>query len=292
MPNPHLRLQRHFWHLSPICSPTSECQPSNSEQLNANALLLGRNTYRIFNTGSHKSGSCNVGSNPAAGNNHSGPSVIAVTGASSGIGLEFVRQYAAAGCTVIALCRSPTTAGRLNEAVAAHTSAEGSQCQNAVRVIAYDQSSADGVAGAVDELAGQRIDTLICNAGVGGSGNGFSEFGQDGQQLGSIDYEAWEHVMQVNVMGTLRTVEALLPNLLLGAQPRLVFISGVFGSITNQVRVGEESPDVPDRKGSAGYILYRSSKAALNMVAKLVDVDVTNHCQLFYSCLLHVLVVT
>ena len=40
---------------------------------------------------------------------------VAVTGASSGIGLEFVRQYAAAGWEVLALCRSPASAGQLAE---------------------------------------------------------------------------------------------------------------------------------------------------------------------------------
>ena len=56
-------------------------------------------------------------------------------------------------------------------------------------MVAYDQSSAAGVAAAAEALAGTRIDTLICNAGVGGSGKGWGSFGQDGQQFGAIDYE-------------------------------------------------------------------------------------------------------
>ena len=66
----------------------------------------------------------------------------------------------------------------------------------------------------------------------------------------------------------MRTVEALTPSLLLSPSPRLVHISGIFGSLTNQVRAGTPSPDVAERTGSAGYFIYRSSKAAANMVAK------------------------
>jgi NAD(P)-dependent dehydrogenase (short-subunit alcohol dehydrogenase family) len=64
-----------------------------------------------------------------------------------------------------------------------------------------------------------------------------------------------------------------VPSLLLSRSPRLVVISGIFGSITNQTRVGEPSPDVSGRSGSGGYFVYRSSKAALNMVSKLLDVE-------------------
>ena len=39
------------------------------------------------------------------------------------------------------------------------------------------------------------------------------------------------------------------------------------------MRVDEESPDFPGRKGSTGYFAYRSSKAALGMVARLLDVE-------------------
>jgi hypothetical protein len=53
------------------------------------------------------------------------PQYIAVTGASSGIGLEFVRQYAAAAAThVFAMCRNPSAAAEL-QAIAAATAPPG-----------------------------------------------------------------------------------------------------------------------------------------------------------------------
>jgi NAD(P)-dependent dehydrogenase (short-subunit alcohol dehydrogenase family) len=197
------------------------------------------------------------------------PLHVAVTGASSGIGLEFVRQYAEAGARVYALCRNPAGAAELAEVAAAAP-------PGSVSLHAHDQDSAESCAAVATEFAGVPLDTLINNAGVGGSPGArsrTSDFGQEGQQFGSIDYPAWADTMNTNVLGVMRTIEALTPSLLLSDSPRLVHICGVFGSLTNQVRVGEASPDMAERSGSGGYFIYRSSKAAMNMVAKMLDVE-------------------
>jgi NAD(P)-dependent dehydrogenase (short-subunit alcohol dehydrogenase family) len=197
------------------------------------------------------------------------PLHVAVTGASSGIGLEFVRQYAEAGARVYALCRNPAGAAELAEVAAAAP-------PGSVSLHAHDQDSAESCAAVATEFAGVPLDTLINNAGVGGSPGArsrTSDFGQEGQQFGSIDYAAWADTMNTNVLGVMRTIEALTPSLLLSDSPRLVHICGVFGSLTNQVRVGEASPDMAERSGSGGYFIYRSSKAAMNMVAKMLDVE-------------------
>jgi len=184
----------------------------------------------------------------------------AVTGSSSGIGLEFVRQLAADGYRVHALCRTPSGATELQAIAAAHPAS--------VSVHTHDQASGSSCAALAAELAGTPIDLLVQNAGVGGSGPTRGDFSQDGQTFGAIDYDAWGDALQTNVLGVMRTVEALTPSLLLSPSPRLVHISGIFGSLTNQVRAGTPSPDVAERTGSAGYFIYRSSKAAANMVAK------------------------
>ena len=92
--------------------------------------------------------------------------------------------------------------------------------------------------------------------------------GEEGLEVVFGDFANRLDALQTNVLGVMRTVEALTPSLLLSPSPRLVHISGIFGSLTNQVRVGTPSPDVAERTGSAGYFIYRSSKAAANMVAK------------------------
>jgi NAD(P)-dependent dehydrogenase (short-subunit alcohol dehydrogenase family) len=170
---------------------------------------------------------------------------------------------------VYALCRNPAGAAELAEVAAAAP-------PGSVSLHAHDQDSAESCAAVATEFAGVPLDTLINNAGVGGSPGArsrTSDFGQEGQQFGSIDYAAWADTMNTNVLGVMRTVEALTPSLLLNDSPRLVHICGVFGSLTNQVRVGETSPDMAERSGSGGYFIYRSSKAAMNMVAKMLDVE-------------------
>ncbi len=69
-------------------------------------------------------------------------SVVVVTGAGRGLGLEFVRQYAAAGWTVLATARDPARAQALYEV------------SGAVRVLPLDVSEAESVSGLARQLAG------------------------------------------------------------------------------------------------------------------------------------------
>ena len=99
--------------------------------------------------------------------------------------------------------------------------------------------------------------------------------------FGSVDYDAWADTMNTNVFGVLRATEAIVPSLLLSNDPKLVMISSAAGSITNATRAGEASPDMADtisghqegRVGSPGFFVYRSSKAAMNMVNRLLDCE-------------------
>ncbi len=79
---------------------------------------------------------------------------ILITGATRGIGLEFVRQYTNTGAHVIACCRKPSEAGALN--------ASGARV---MELDVGDPKSADRLAKA---LQGAPIDILINNAGVFG----------------------------------------------------------------------------------------------------------------------------
>lgn len=167
-----------------------------------------------------------------------------------------------------ALCRDPGSAAEL-QAVAAATPSES------VALHTHDQQSGDSCTALAVEFAGVPLDILINNAGVGGSGPRGADFSLAGQEFGTIDYAAWANTMDTNVMGVMRTTETLIPSLLLSQSPKLVHISGIFGSITNQVRESHESPDVPGRIGSRGYFAYRSSKAAMNMVCRMLDVELS-----------------
>jgi NAD(P)-dependent dehydrogenase (short-subunit alcohol dehydrogenase family) len=118
-------------------------------------------------------------------------------------------------------------------------------------VTVYRLDVTDGlhVAGLGRELAGQWIDILINNAGIYGTRAGFGKTG----------YEQWPQVFQVNVMGPLRLAEAFVEQIAGSERKLIVNISSRMGSIA-------------ENSSGGGYV-YRSSKAALNMVVKSLSID-------------------
>ncbi len=169
-------------------------------------------------------------------------STVLVTGANRGLGLEFARQYAAAGWKVYAACRDPDAAQELGRLAA--------ESGGAIRVLALEVTDVASVRAAAQSLAGEAIDVLINNAGVGSPKK---------QRLGSIDYSAWARVLDVNTLGPMRVVEAFLDSVAKGSDRKIVTLTSAMGSIADN--------------GSGGSYAYRSSKAAVNIVVKSLSVD-------------------
>ena len=162
------------------------------------------------------------------------PSVF-ITGASRGLGLEFVRQYLETGWTVTAACRDPARA----EALAAL----------GVETVALDLIDRSSIGKAASVLAGRSYDILLNNAGVYG----------ESQQFGRISELEWERVMHVNAIAPLKLAEAFLPHVLAGQKKLIVFLTSRMASITDN--------------WSGGSYIYRSSKAALNAAVKSLSID-------------------
>ncbi|WP_019137566.1 SDR family oxidoreductase [Cellulomonas massiliensis] len=114
-----------------------------------------------------------------------------VTGASSGIGAATVRRLRADGWDVVATARR---ADRL-EALAAET--------GAVPVVADVTKDDDVAALAEHVLATGGLDALVNNAG--------GALGLD--PVADADLEQWRTMYELNVLGTLRVTQALLPTL-------------------------------------------------------------------------------
>ncbi len=158
------------------------------------------------------------------------PTVL-ITGANRGLGLEFAKQYAADGWSVIATCRNPIGVGELG-------TIEGD-----IAVYGLDVLDPNSVDRFVKDLDGRPIDILINNAGV---------YGPKPVKAADVTMADWMPVMQANAMAPLFLARALLPNVQAGERKLIVNISSIMASIAQG-------------SGPSEYI-YRSSKTALNMV--------------------------
>ena len=163
---------------------------------------------------------------------------VFITGANRGIGLEFARQYGTDGWTVIATCRNPITPGQL-------ATIPGDIQVHGLDVNVHEQVNRLG-----QDLDDTAIDVLINNAGI---------FGPRGMSAENMDYIKWEQVLRTNTLSPLKVATTFAKNLAAGQQKKLVTISSMMGSITQ----GNRGSD---------YI-YRSSKAAVNMVMRNFSAD-------------------
>ncbi len=149
---------------------------------------------------------------------------IVITGCNRGIGLELARQYTERGDTVVGVCRAP---GEELEAL-------GIRIIDGIDVA--DGASVDKLAA---ELAGDRIDVLINNAGI-----------LRGDRLDTIDFESMVEQYRVNTLGPLRVTRALLERIPDG---------GKVGIVSSRVGSIEDN-------GSGNNYGYRASKTAVNQV--------------------------
>ena len=174
-----------------------------------------------------------------------GAPTVLVTGANRGIGLEFVKQYAARGWRVIATARDPAGAHELRAFAAdsANTNAKAK-----VSVERLDVTDAADVAALAAKYRGQPIDVLINNAGLTG------DFRGKGQKLGSLDYAEGETMMAVNAFGPLRVSEAFYDNVRNSDQKKIVAITALLG--VHSFNYG----------GFDGAYWYKGTKAAMNAV--------------------------
>ncbi|KAI8370638.1 4-dihydrotrisporin dehydrogenase [Radiomyces spectabilis] len=160
-----------------------------------------------------------------------------VTGASRGLGLEFVRQLAEKKHTVIACARAPDNSQELKKLV-------DNKHVYAVTLDTVDEASIKSAVAAVVKIVPDGIDVLINNAGV---------MGEDGDVLAAPAKE-YMRVFETNVVGTASVSQVFLPLLRKRNTRRIINISSDDGSIAN-THTGYSSA-------------YHVSKAALNMLTK------------------------
>ena len=130
---------------------------------------------------------------------------LLITGANRGLGLEFVRQYAADGWKVVATVRNPERADELR-------AVEGD-----VRIEQLDVAELDSIHAFAERVA-EPIDHLICNAGVMGK---YSE----------VDPDSWAYTLRVNAIAPTLLAQALVDRVAPGG--KVVAITSKMGSIAD-----------------------------------------------------------
>jgi NAD(P)-dependent dehydrogenase (short-subunit alcohol dehydrogenase family) len=171
-------------------------------------------------------------------------SSVLITGANRGLGFEFARQYLADGWRVFATCRNPATADKLKSLA--------KSAGDKLTVLEMDVTKPESIRKAATELDETAIDLLINCAGI---------TGPSGQRAGNVNYDSWLRVFDVNTMGPLRVLEAFIEPVARSERKLVVNISSGMGSVADNT--------------SGGSIAYRSSKAALNMVARSAAIDLS-----------------
>ena len=154
-----------------------------------------------------------------------------ITGASRGLGAEFVRQLRRAGHTVIAAVRDPGSARDAAQAGAT--------------MVQLDVTRPDTFDAFARSLTA-RIDVLINNAGIAARD----------ASLRATTIETMDEVFRTNVFGLTILTKALLPVLGRGRRKTIVNVSSSLGSLAIT-------------PGGFSYA-YCCSKAALNMATVLM----------------------
>ena len=163
------------------------------------------------------------------------PTVL-VTGANRGIGLEFARQYAADGWSVIATVRTMASAGELRE------------LPGTIRIEQLEMTDGAALAAFPEQLGSEPLDLYIANAGMSGPHGATND----------LDHAGWVQTLAVNSVAPTVLAAALLPSIE-AARGKMIAISSQMGSIEDN--------------SSGGYTAYRSSKAALNAAWRSMAVD-------------------
>ena len=185
---------------------------------------------------------------------------VLITGANQGIGLEFAKEYAARGWTVIATHRRSSTPEELAALAAKYPK---------VRVERMDVTDPQQIEALGAKLKGVPIDVLLSNAGMVRTDPLDKPGGNTNQMFGTLDYTLLDQFVHTNIAGPLKIAETFIGNVRAGRQKKIVAISSAAGSVSVPPFMPNGSP-VPD------HYWYRITKAGLNSAMRLLAAQFKN----------------
>jgi len=149
-----------------------------------------------------------------------GGRAFVVTGAASGLGLAIAQTLAANGANLLLLDRDED---KLKETAAT--------LGKAATLCVLDVSDASAIQAAVDEFTFKRgtVDGVFANAGVSG-GPGFgTAMGATLGRLQDQDADHWNQVLQINLLGVLHSMKAVIPAMKQARRGSIVITASVAG---------------------------------------------------------------
>lgn len=168
------------------------------------------------------------------------PNRVLITGSNKGIGLSLTLAFAHAGWDVIATARKSFRPTLKNAAT---------RFPN-IQVVELDVTDEPSIALAAESVTATHpaLDVLVNNAAI------FP--GEGTETLETLDINWFAEAFETNVTGVACVTRAFLPLLRNATHPRIVNISSGAGSISE--------------KDDASYYPYSVSKAALNMLTRIM----------------------
>ena len=167
---------------------------------------------------------------------------ILVTGANRGLGLGLVKKFLKNNEKVFCTTRNISKSKELKLLKEKYT--------NSLEICELDLLDKDSPSILSNFLQNEPIDLFINNAGV---------IGDSAQHFKSVSLEPWLKVLKVNLISPLLITQSIIKNIEKSSEKKIYILSSKVGSIE-------------DNK-SGGMYVYRSSKTALNQIAKSLSID-------------------
>lgn len=186
---------------------------------------------------------------------------ILISGAANGLGAAFVDAYAQqSDARIIAIDRATVHTEHAN-----------------VESFAIDVTDENSIDALQHALSNRPIDLVVHSAGIRGLVPAIEDQSPNDvaacETLSVMDTSTLALAFQINAIGTFTLLRALLPNLRLAPNPKVITMSSRMGSLGNN--------ELPNRAAGSAYA-YRASKAAQNAVLRSFAVDVPEVA--FVSC--------
>ena len=166
---------------------------------------------------------------------------VFITGGSKGLGLALAKEFIKRACNVTVVARNQADLVDAMQTLNEFATSTHQKSSVKIQALSADTTKSDEIANACTKATASAgpIDVLVCNAGLSIPGL-FLE-----QQMSEF-----ERQIEVNYLGTVRTIKCVLPQMLDRRQGRILITTSVLSVL-----------------GFAGYTSYAPSKWALRGLA-------------------------